>query len=177
MGWEGREERNKPGGSTIDLLVIRRIGDNSLGEGVSGRDPGAGLLSLRGSLTQRARGIRMGMLLGATALMGLGDLDMTLQFVRNVGMIEANPLARSLMEGQSPLPVVLFKLGSIFFCVGVLFMARRRRHAEVAAWACFLVMAALTMHWNRYSAEVSAMTPEVNALAEAGDPHWVSMDP
>lgn len=138
---------------------------------------GEGLLNLRGTLTPGARVFRMNLLLSATALMGLGDLDMTLQFARSVGMIELNPLARVLMAGDSPMPVVLFKLGTIVFCVGVLFMARRRRHAEIAAWCCFLVMAALTMHWNRYSSTVSELTPEVSAMAAADDPRWVSMDP
>lgn len=142
-----------------------------------GQGPGPGLLHLRGTLTPGARALRMNMLLSATALMGLGDLDMTLQFVRSVGMIEVNPLARALMEGQSPLPVVLFKLGTILFCVSVLYMARKRRHAEVAAWTCFLVMAALTMHWTRYSDGMAELTPEVSAMAAADDPRWVTMDP
>lgn len=127
--------------------------------------------------TPNARAFRVGVLLGATVLMALGDLYMTLTFARSVGMLELNPIGRALMGCESPLAVVLFKLATTMFGASVIYWARRRRGAEVAAWLVCGALAALTIHWILYSRGMAELTPEVASMAMVGDPRWVQMTP
>lgn len=99
----------------------------------------------------KSRSRRLGVLIPAIIIMGLADLACTLSYMTTVGMIELNPLARLIaQEGGAP-NLAAFKVCTIVACCGILFRLRRTRQAEIAAWLCVLVMAALMIHWMRYA--------------------------
>jgi len=127
--------------------------------------------------TPRTRSQRVAILLFATVLMGLADLSMTLTFITTVGMIEANPIARLVMELNSPGYVVLWKLATMLVGIGVLFWARMHRGAEIGTWICFAAMAALSIHWLAFAGQVSSMDSDYATLAAADDPRWISITP
>lgn len=119
----------------------------------------------------------MSWLLLAVVVMSLADLYMTLLHMSSFGMLEANPLARHIIERGSPALLVLWKLATIAFAAGILFAARRTRIGEGAAWVCALVMTALMCQWVHYSSHVSGLTKEMSLIAASGDTRWVSFNP
>ncbi len=130
---------------------------------------------LTDALTPQARTTRILLLVASTFVMCLGDLYMTLTFALNIGMIEANPIARSVIQEHPIAVVVIWKIATVLFFGITLFLARRTRSAEVAAWASFAVMVALTVHWFSYSSNVSSYTTEFAALAMSEDPRWINL--
>lgn len=96
---------------------------------------------------------------------GLGDLMCTLSYARAVGLIEANPLARLAVSiGGEPMLVAL-KAVSIGACCAALFIGRRNRRVEIAAWICAGAMAALMAYWNHYNDQIAGLGNEVASLA------------
>jgi hypothetical protein len=134
-------------------------------------------LALARSFSAEGRARRVTILLVATALMCLGDLALTLTYVTSMGMVENNPIARAVMEHNSPGFVVVWKLATMAIGLGILFWARRTKGAEVATWLCFLIMCALCVHWLGFAMAVSNLSPEYAAMAALDDPRWVSMTP
>jgi hypothetical protein len=116
-------------------------------------------------------------LLAGVVLLSVGDLYMTLLHLTTFGMLEANPLARGIMAHGSPAMLAAWKTATVGLAVGILFWARRRATAEVAAVFCCLVLAWLTLRWVAYSDTVSAMTPELQALVTGEEPRFVTMAP
>ena len=130
---------------------------------------------LSDTLTPQARITRIVLLVATTLIMCMGDLYMTLVFALNIGMIEANPIARTVIQQHPIAVVVIWKLATVLFFGVVLFVARRTRAAEVGAWCCFFVMTALTVHWFSYSNNVSEFTSEFAALAMSEEPGWINL--
>ena len=94
-------------------------------------------------------------------------------------MAEGNPLARGIMAYNSPQALVAWKLATVGLGVGILFYARRRLAAELAAVFCCAVLMWLTLRWNSYNDQVSSLTRELNMVAQspAGDAPWVTIHP
>ncbi len=126
---------------------------------------------------ERRRVFRVLALLAAVLVMGLADLEMTLAYATTVGFAEANPVARWVMNVGSVRYLAVFKLTTMSIGLGILYWARKTPHGEVGAWACFLAMAWLSVHWHAYNRGVSEMTHIVSDLADADDPRWVTMSP
>lgn len=143
-------------------------------EGVIGRMLGW-MEPLGCTLTPRARAQRVGVLLAGTTLMCLADLYMTLLFVKNVGMIENNPLARLVMSHNSTALVVVWKVALTLFGVGVLFYFRRIRPAEIATWVVFVAMTCLMIHWTGFATGAAEEASDYHMLATIGDERWVTM--
>jgi hypothetical protein len=129
------------------------------------------------AFTPDSRAQRVTILLFATCLMCLADLALTLTFVTSIGMVEANPLARSVMEHGSPSLVVLWKLTTMAVGLGILFWARRSKGAELGTWICFLVMAALSFHWFSFTGEVTQPDSDYAQIASLDDPRFISITP
>jgi len=129
------------------------------------------------AFTPSSRAQRVTILLIATFLMCMADLALTLTFVTSIGMVEANPLARSVMEHGSPLLIVLWKLATVVLGLGILFWARRNKGAEVGTWVCFAAMAALSIHWLSYTGAVSSMDSDYARMACVDDPRFISITP
>lgn len=97
-----------------------------------------------------SRSSRVVYLVVAAGLMGLADLGITMTYLTSVGMYEGNPIARFVIGFGSPALLVAFKLGTMLTTVWIVLAQRRRWQAEVAAWICFAVLAALTIQWIQY---------------------------
>ncbi|QYU67600.1 DUF5658 family protein [Leptolyngbya sp. 15MV] len=126
-------------------------------------------------LAPQGRTIRMWAMIVALVAMSVGDLYMTLLHLKSFGMVEANPLARLIMQYQSPALVVLWKAATVALAVFIFWTSRRHRAAEVGAILCCAVLTALTLQWIRYSEQVSTHTPTMHALAALNAPGFVSM--
>ncbi len=135
------------------------------------------LQPLREAATPALRAQRVTLLLAATCLMCLADLALTLTFVTSIGMLELNPLARSVMEHNSPELVVAWKLATMVLGLGILYWARRNKGAEVGSWVCFVVMAALSIHWFSFTGAVSSLETDYATMATADDPRFISISP
>lgn len=122
-----------------------------------------------------SRSRRVSILLSGVVVMSLADLDMTLAYARSVGLLEGNPLARLVMTYGSSWMLALWKAASVGLCVFILFKARRTRHAEVAAWICFLVLVWLSVRWADYNDEVPLLTSYISEQ-QRGDGRWVSLE-
>lgn len=124
----------------------------------------------------QSRPSRVVLLLSLVILLSLADLYLTVLFLRDGGGFpEANPVARAIMELQSIPLLIAWKLSSVITTVGILYVIRRTRSAELGAWVCALVLGWLTVHWGQYVAEAHPTT-----LAQAidfgyNDPQWVSI--
>lgn len=114
----------------------------------------------------RSRVRRINLVLLAVVLMGLADLAYTLTYMRGSGMIEANPIARAMIEIGAARQLVLYKLLTLVVCCGAIYVCRKTRQAELGAWICCSVMLLLTFHWVNYNAMMSEMTTEFAIMAE-----------
>ena len=127
----------------------------------------------------RARSRRLGLLMVALVLMGVADLLCTLTYMRMSGMLEANPIARLMIDIGGERQLVLFKLFTMALCCGALYLARRHAVAERCAWFCAAIMLALTFHWVTFNRSVPEYTNEMVTLAlndGMGEPMWVKLD-
>jgi hypothetical protein len=120
---------------------------------------------LRAGVARRMprRSVRVGVLVGVILALSLADLALTLVYVTEIGLIEDNPLAREVLRAGGPGLLVVAKLGSVGFTTGVLFWARRRGIAELAALFGALVMGWVTARWIGYietSAQLTATMEE-----------------
>ncbi len=125
----------------------------------------------------RRRPARVGILLVAVVLLSLGDLYMTLVHLRGVGMVEANPIAREVIDLNSPPALAAWKLATVVLAVGLLFVVRRTRSGEIGAWLAVGVLTWLTVRWTAYSEELAELHPEFVLEAAQRDPNWVAMAP
>jgi Domain of unknown function (DUF5658) len=125
----------------------------------------------------RRRTVRVVMLLVAVVLLSLGDLYMTLVHLRGVGMVEANPIAREVIDLNSPPALAAWKLATVVLAVGLLFVVRRTRSGEIGAWLAVAVLTWLTVRWTTYSEELAELHPEYVLEAVQRDPNWVAMAP
>jgi hypothetical protein len=122
----------------------------------------------------RFRPTRVLCLLAAVVVLSLADLYMTLVHLLHFGMLEANPLARAIMEYGSPAALIIWKLLTVGLAVGILFAARARRTAEWAAAFCCLTLVCLTGRWISYNIQVAAIGLEIHE-ARHDESSWVSM--
>lgn len=109
----------------------------------------------------------------AIVLMSLADLKMTLAYATTVGMTEVNPIARFLMVYGGVCSIVLWKSATVVCGVFILWRIRRHRAAEVGAWICCGILAALCVHWFRYNEQVTTLAAEVMHLHESKNGDWV----
>jgi hypothetical protein len=114
----------------------------------------------------RSRARRINLVLLAVVLMGLADLAYTLTYMRGSGMIEANPIARAMVEIGSARQLVLYKLLTLVICCGAIYSCRTTKQAELGAWICCGVMLLLTFHWVNYNATVGELSAEFAIMAE-----------
>lgn len=126
-------------------------------------------------LSDEARRIRVVSLLVAIFAMSMGDLYMTVTYASQVGMIELNPLARALMQGESHAPIVIFKLGTVTLATLLLFKVRRTRVGELACWAGMVGLLWLTIRWSQYNKAMEELTPAIHSLANVDPGNWVEM--
>ena len=122
------------------------------------------------------RSYRVGLLGLAIAIMSAADLYLTLLYVTHTGMNEMNPLARAMMEYQSPALLALLKAATVTLSVGILLVIRKKRSAEIGAWIACLFLGWLMSHWILFIEETRGMNIEVMHELAAGDHTWVTID-
>lgn len=125
-----------------------------------GRGPGAA----PGPIS-RGRRLRLTLLIAAIVVMSVVDLVCTLTYMRMVGMIELNPLARAMISIGQTRQLVMFKAFTVTFACGTIFLLRRHGRAELAAWAAAGALACLMLHWFHYNSIISTITNDVTVLA------------
>lgn len=122
---------------------------------------------------------RVLVLLTLVVALSAADLYLTVMYTSTIGMPELNPLARALLRHGSVLDLVLWKLGSVTLCTGILFRLRDRRSAELGAWVAFVALALLTMQWMAYARiheDIAVMNPGIDyRMAAAYEPNWVEL--
>lgn len=116
--------------------------------------------------------------LACIVLMSVADLKMTLAHVTSVGMVEENPIARFLMLYGGVWSVIAWKVCTVWIGVWLLWRLRAHRSAELGAWFGAIALSLLCVHWSRYNAQVSSLTPEILALHHArAQGEWVVLTP
>ena len=124
----------------------------------------------------RGRSIRVVVLIIAIIALSLGDLSMTLTYLRSVGMGEGNPLARLVIEYNSPALLVAWKCASVLLACIIFGLYRKRAFTEVACWCCVAVLAWLTIRWWNYASEATDLAQHIHVLATASDrADWVQL--
>lgn len=132
------------------------------------------LTSVCAAFSQRA--FRVVLLGVAIAAMSSVDLYLTLLYVTHTGMNEMNPLARAMMQYQSPFVLAVWKALTVAVSVGILLLIRKQRSAELGAWAGCLVLGWLMLHWSTFIYETRHMNLELVHEIAVGDPTWVVID-
>ncbi|MCU0688499.1 MAG: DUF5658 family protein [Phycisphaerales bacterium] len=117
---------------------------------------------------------RMLVALTLITIVSIADLYLTLTYLQSVGMSEGNPIARWVIAANCSWVLVAFKTILCGFSISVLWYARRRTSAEIAAWLACIVMAWLCFKWYGYTdqvADVVAAMPEITETSL-----WVNID-
>jgi hypothetical protein len=110
----------------------------------------------------------------AIAVMSIADLLITLTYLRNGGMGEANPLARWVLNFGSANILIVWKILTVVTACTIFVATRRSRAAEIGAWCCCLVLTWLSVRWMAYSHDAAYVS---GAVAELEPSKWVSLDP
>jgi hypothetical protein len=121
----------------------------------------------------RRRPVRVVLLGVAIAAMSIVDLYLTLLYLTNTGMSEANPVARAMIAYQSPTVLGVWKALTVVLCVGILYLIRERRSAELGAWVGAVVLAWLMVHWARYADYKQGLSSEFFLVGAEIDPEFV----
>lgn len=109
----------------------------------------------------------------AIAVMSGVDLYLTILYVTHAGMNEMNPLARAMMEYQSPAILALWKTGTVAISVGILLLIRKQRSAELGAWVGCLVMGWLMIRWVGYIELSYGIDMETTIAQNRDNPSWI----
>lgn len=123
------------------------------------------------------RAWRVGALILGIVALSIGDLVMTLTYLTHGGMLEANPIARSVMAFQSPALLAGWKLGSLALAAAIFFTARKTRTGEAGAWFCLCVLGWLTIRWTVYNDHMSQFGWSSIAHLASNEEQWVAMQP
>lgn len=121
------------------------------------------------------RPARVVALVGIILALSLVDLLLTLTYVLHVGLIEDNPVARTVIEIGGPGLLIVWKLVSVGFGAGVLLRFRGRGCSEVAAVLCACVMVWLTARWVQYIDMSPELTPALADMDRIGGGNWVTL--
>ncbi len=128
-----------------------------------------------GAAVVSARVRRVTLLVLAMVIMGLADLALTLEFLRAVGMLEANPIAREMIAIGGAGQLVRYKLFTIVLSAGLIYLLRRHRAAERCAWVSVVILLGLSAHWRVYAETI--VRPDVfpDPATLAADARWVTL--
>jgi uncharacterized protein DUF5658 len=123
----------------------------------------------------KRRSSRVIVLVTLIAVMSMVDLYLTILYVTHTGMNEVNPLARAMMEYQSPAVLGIWKIATVVLGVGILTFIRNKRSAEFGAWIGFLILGMLMSHWVSYINEHSRISQDPMYTQALVGPDFVYM--
>ncbi|MEK6701781.1 MAG: hypothetical protein AABZ53_05930 [Planctomycetota bacterium] len=118
---------------------------------------------------------RVTAVLAAVVALSLVDLDLTLLYSTTLGMVEINPIARSIMGLGSIWMVVTWKLFTAGTAVGILYYTRRHATGELGAWICLATLVWLTGRWMNYNHDAQVLNNAETREAVARDPEFVML--
>lgn len=134
------------------------------------------LKSATGIPADSGRSIRVVVLIIAIIALSLGDLFMTMTYLRSGGMGEGNPVARLVIEYNSPALLVAWKCASVLLACLIFAVYRRKPFTEAACWCCVLILAWLTVQWWNYSSEAAELAQHIPVIATASErTDWVQL--
>ena len=119
------------------------------------------------------RSFRVIVLIALIAAMSMVDLYLTILYITHTGMNELNPLARGMMEYQSPAILGLWKVATVVLGVGILAWIRTKRSAELGAWTGCLILGFLMTHWVAYIHEDARLSNGPIQIEAMGNTNWV----
>lgn len=119
-------------------------------------------------LREVARSRRIVLLILALVLMSVADLLCTLTYLTSVGMVEANPIARHMIEIGGVRQLVLYKAFTMTLSCGCIFLIRKKRGAELGAWVCVALLLSLMLHWLQYNAVMHTLAPHFSSISLPG---------
>lgn len=122
------------------------------------------------------RSFRVIVLIALIAAMSMIDLYLTILYITHTGMNEVNPIARAMMEYQSPAILGIWKVATVTLGVGILAVIRRKRSAEFGAWIGCFILGFLMSHWVSYIHEHARIADDPVLIEAMGDPNWVYME-
>lgn len=124
-----------------------------------------------------SRSRRVLILLVGIIILSIADLIITLTHLEGLGMAEANPLARFIINGTgSPVSLVSYKLLTVLVCVALLFKVRKHLQAEIAAWCALGILSCMSAMWFTYSRNIDAAT-DMSLTQTASVRHdWVQFE-
>lgn len=111
----------------------------------------------------------------AIVVMSSVDLYLTILYITHSGMNEMNPLARAMMEYQSPSILAVWKMGTVVLSVGILLLIRKQRSAECGAWVGCLVLGWLMTHWVGFIDDNAKLNLEIAHALNRDNPNWILM--
>ncbi len=114
-------------------------------------------------------------MLGVILVLSIADLVLTLTYVMEIGLIEDNPIARLVLQTGGPVLLVVAKLSSVGFTIGVLFWARKRGIAEVAAVIGAVVMIWVTGRWVGYIEASVHLTATIEEMEHHSQGAWMML--
>ncbi len=123
------------------------------------------------------RSSRVIVLIALIAVMSMVDLYLTILYVTHTGMNEVNPLARAMMEYQSPAVLSLWKIATVVLGVGILAFIRTKRSAEMGAWIGCVILGLLMSHWVSYINEHARISQDPMYTQALAGPNFVQMQP
>jgi len=122
------------------------------------------------------RSHRVIVLLCGILVLSVADLLVTLEHLRSVGMLEANPIAAFLIRTTGSAWVLgLYKMATVAVCIALLYRLRRHREGEVAAWCAVTILTGLSLMWHTYSEELDR-PDELEWVRTAYADTWLYLD-
>ncbi len=126
----------------------------------------------------RDRSRRVVLLIVGIVLLSLGDLLITVTFLRSTGLSEANAIAAFLIrETGSVAALVAYKTLTVLVCVGLLYRLRKLVEGEVAAWCAMLILAVTAAQWYQYTSQLDGIS-EMQLVRSSGAARdgWLVID-
>jgi len=157
----------------LKVLAMRYAGEMAIVEHSLSQWMGSQACQIRTIVLHRP--FRVVALALAIAVMSGADLYLTLLYVTHTGMNELNPLARAMMDYQSPAILALWKAGTVVISIGILILIRKQRSAELGAWIGCLVMSSLMLHWQGYIETNNGLDIEMARAQNHHNSSWIMM--
>lgn len=122
-----------------------------------------------------SRPLRVVALTAVSILLSLADLAMTLEHMLGVGLLEQNPLARSLANWGDAYALIGLKVASVAVFVSIAIGLRKRVQGEILAWIVAAMLIGLMLQWTGYNASVHQITPYLGHFQADPPAAWVTL--
>ena len=163
----GTEAKTRPSAPAIACSAAARARD--------ARDPvGVSAFAVPSHrIARRAR--RVTALLIGILVLSIADLIVTLANLHTVGMVEANPLARFMIEHFDSLGLITFKMTTVFVCLALLYRLRHSLQSEIASWLGLMILVGLSVYWGHYSRHMHHPDTVTVRMSGQIDDGWLTL--